>query len=219
MLTVERRLLHPMHHSIFHYFRTFVADYGYWAVAVALLCENAGLPVPGESTLLFASFLAYSEHQLHLGWIIVVGTLAATLGDNLGYALGHYGGRPLLDRYVNLFRISPAALKRGEDLFARYGAEAVFFARFVFGMRVIAGPLAGVLRMHWRRFAFFNFLGASLWVTVIAGAGYLFGQHWRTLMRVMQRFNIALLVVAVVVIVLLWLRHQRETEAGSRGEG
>jgi|SRR5579862_1477427 len=208
-----------MHHSIFHYFRTFVADYGYWAVAVALLCENAGLPVPGESTLLFASFLAYSEHQLHLGWIIVVGTLAATLGDNLGYALGHYGGRPLLDRYVNLFRISPAALKRGEDLFARYGAEAVFFARFVFGMRVIAGPLAGVLRMHWRRFAFFNFLGASLWVTVIAGAGYLFGQHWRTLMRVMQRFNIALLVVAVVVIVLLWLRHQRETEAGSRGEG
>lgn len=208
-----------MHHSFFHYFRTFVADYGYWAVAVALLCENAGLPVPGESTLLFASFLAYSEHRLHLGWIIVVGTLAATLGDNLGYALGHYGGRPLLDRYVNFFRISPAALKRGEDMFARYGAEAVFFARFVFGMRVIAGPLAGVLRMHWRRFAFFNFLGASLWVTVIAGAGYLFGQHWRTLIRVMQRFNIALLVVAVVVILLLWLRHRRETEMKTNGGG
>ena len=208
-----------MHHSIFHYFRTFVADYGYWAVAVALLCENAGLPVPGESTLLFASFLAYSEHRLHLGWIIVVGTLAATLGDNLGYALGHYGGRPLLDRYVNLFRISPDALKRGEDMFARYGAEAVFFARFVFGMRVIAGPLAGVLRMHWRRFAFFNFLGASLWVTVIAGAGYLFGQNWRTLIRVMQRFNIAILVVAVVVILLLWWRHRRETEVKTKGGG
>jgi membrane-associated protein len=128
--------------------------------------------------------------------------------------LGHYGGRPLLDRYVNVFRISPAALKRGEDLFARYGAEAVFFARFIFGMRVFAGPLAGVLRMHWRRFAFFNFLGASLWVTVIAGAGYLFGQHWRTLVRVMQRFNIAVVVIAAVVILLLWLRHRREAEKG-----
>jgi len=87
-----------MGHSVSHYVRTFVADYGYWAVAVALLCENAGLPVPGESTLLLASFLAYTEHRLHLGWIIVVATLAATVGDNLGYALGYYGGRPLVLR-------------------------------------------------------------------------------------------------------------------------
>jgi membrane protein DedA with SNARE-associated domain len=198
-----------MHHAIFHSLRTFVADYGYWAVALALLCENAGIPVPGESTLLLASFLAYSEHQLHLGWIIVVATCAATLGDNLGYALGHYGGRPLLDRYTNVLRISPAALERGEKMFERYGAPAVFFARFVFGLRVFAGPLAGALRMHWRAFALYNFLGASLWVTIIASVGYLFGRHWHTLLRVMQRFNIAVLIVAVVVILVLWWRHRR----------
>jgi len=86
-------------HAIFQSVRTFVANYGYWAVALALLLENAGIPVPGESTLLVASFLAYSEHQLNLGWIIVIGTCAATIGDNLGYFLGLYGGRPLLDRY------------------------------------------------------------------------------------------------------------------------
>src|SRR5258708_38605026 len=79
--------------TILHSLREFVADYGYWAVALALLCENAGIPVPGETTLLLASFLAYSEHRLHLGWIIVLATCAATLGDNLGYAFGHYGGR------------------------------------------------------------------------------------------------------------------------------
>src|SRR5277367_88458 len=207
-----------MHHTIFQWLSSFVADYGYWAVALALLCENAGIPVPGESALLLASFLAYSEHRLHLGWIIVVGTCAATLGDNIGYILGHYGGRPMLDRYERVFRISPAALKRGEDMFARYGAEAIFFARFIFGLRVLAGPLAGVLRMHWRKFAFFNFLGAALWVTVIAGAGYLFGRHWHALIRAMQRFNIAVLVVAAVVIVLLWLRHRRETEIKTKGE-
>jgi membrane protein DedA with SNARE-associated domain len=197
--------------TIFHSLREFVANYGYWAVALALLCENAGIPVPGETTLLLASFLAYSEHQLHLGWIIVIGTCAATLGDNLGYAIGHYGGRPLLDRYQRFFRIQLATLKRGEEMFARYGAAAIFLARFVFGLRVFAGPLAGVLRMRWRAFALFNFLGAAVWVTCIASAGYLFGQHWRTLARAMQRFNIAVLIVAVAVILFLWWRYRRQS--------
>src|ERR1700737_4542113 len=196
---------------IFHSLRTFVADYGYWAVALALLRENAGIPVPGETTLLLASFLAYSEHKLHLGWIIVIGTCAATLGDNIGYAIGHYGGRPLLDRYQRVLRISPATLKRGEDMFARYGAPAIFSARFVFGLRVFAGPLAGVLRMRWRAFAVFNFLGAAVWVTCIASAGYLFGQHWRTLARAMQRFNIAVLIVAVAVCLYQWWRYRHRS--------
>jgi len=200
-----------MHPTTFHSLRAFVADYGYWAVALALLTESAGIPVPGEITLLLASFLACSEHQLHLGWIIVVATCAATLGGNLGYAVGQYGGRPLLDRYQSVFRISPATLKRGEEIFARYGAAAIFFARFVFGMRVFAGPLAGVLRMRWRAFTLFNFLGAAVWVTFIASAGYLFGQHWRHLLRAMQRFNLAVLIVAVAVILYLLRRYRRQS--------
>jgi len=199
-----------MHHTISHALREFVATYGYWGVALALLCENAGIPVPGETALLLASFLAYSEHRLHLGWIIVVATCAATLGDNLGYAFGCYGGRPLLDRYQSFFRISPTTLKRGEEMFARCGAATIFFARFIFGLRVFAGPLAGVLRMRWRAFALFNFLGAAVWVTVIASAGYLFGQHWRRLARVVQRFDSAVLIVAVAVILLLWWRYRRQ---------
>jgi membrane-associated protein len=197
-----------MHHAIFHSLRDFVVDYGYWAVALALLCENAGIPVPGETTLLLASFLAYSEHKLHLGWIIVVATCAATLGDNLGYAIGYYGGRPLLDRYQSILRIPQRTLKNGEALFERYGAAAIFFARFVVGMRVFAGPLAGVLRMRWRAFVVFNFLGAAVWVSVIASAGYLFGRHWRNLVRGMQRFNIAALIVALIVILFLWWRYR-----------
>jgi len=196
-------------HSISHYVRTFVADYGYWAVAVALLCENAGLPVPGETTLLLASFLAYSEHKLHLGWIIVIATCAATLGDNLGYALGHYGGRPLLERYQTFFRVPQRTLERGEALFARYGSYTIFLARFIFGMRVIAGPLAGVLRMRWQSFAVFNFLGAITWVTVIASAGYLFGQHWRNVARAIRHFDIAVVIVAAAVVLYLWWRQRR----------
>jgi|SRR5271156_1633919 len=197
-----------MTHDIPHLLRAFIAEYGYWAIALALLFESAGIPLPGEVTLLMAGFVAFHEHQLHLGWIIVVATVAATIGGDLGYALGYYGGRPLLDRYQNVFRISTATLKRGEDLFARHGAVAIFAARFVFGLRVFAGPLAGALRMSWRSFALFNFLGAAVWVTTIASAGYLFGQHWHTLLRTMQRFNIALLIVAAVVIIYLAWRSR-----------
>jgi membrane protein DedA with SNARE-associated domain len=202
-----------MEHSISHLVRTFVADYGYWAVVAMLLLENSGLPVPGETTLLVASFFAYSEHKLHLGWIIVVATCAATLGDNLGFALGFYGGRPLLERYQRLFRIRQEFFKRGEVLFVRYGAATIFFSRFVFGMRMIAGPLAGVLRMRWRSFTIFNFLGALVWVSCIATAGYLFGQHWRALVRVVTRVNIAIVVVAIAIAFYLWRRQHRYPSA------
>lgn len=199
-----------MSHSILDLLRNAVVHYGYWAVGAALLLENAGVPLPGETILLLASFLAYSEHDLRLPWLIVVATLAATLGDNLGFALGHYGGRPLLARYQSFFRIQDKTLAQGERLFARYGAVTIFFARFIFGMRIIAGPMAGVLRMHWRKFALFNFLGAALWVSAICGAGYLFGQHWGRLERDLKRFDGIVAIVVVAVAAFLWWRGRRE---------
>ena len=199
-----------MSHSILDLLRNAVVHYGYWAVGAALLLENAGVPLPGETILLLASFLAYSEHDLKLPWLIVVATLAATLGDNLGFSLGHYGGRPLLARYQSFFRIQDKTLAQGERLFAKYGAVTVFFARFIFGMRIIAGPMAGVLRMHWRKFAIFNFLGAALWVTAISGVGYLFGQHWARLERDLKRFDVVVAVVVLVVAGFLWWRGRRK---------
>ena len=189
--------------------RQAIVLYGYWAVGVALLLENAGIPVPGETILLLASFMAYSEHDLRLSWIVVVATVAATVGDNLGFALGYHGGRPLLARYQSLFRIQKSTIERGERLFERYGAATIFFARFVFGMRIIAGPMAGVLRMSWKKFAVFNFLGAAVWVGVISSVGYFFGRHWDKLERGMKRFDVVVAVVVVAIAVFLWWRGRR----------
>lgn len=197
-----------MTHSILDVLRGALVHYGYWAVAGALLLENAGVPLPGETVLLLASFLAYSERDLQLGWIILVGTVAATLGDNLGYALGHFGGRPLLERYRRSFHISDAAVTRGEGLFERHGSVTILFARFVLGMRVIAGPMAGVLRMPWRRFAVFNLMGAALWVTVISFVGYSFGSRWNVLMNFMKRFDLALGVAFVLIVAVWWWRSR-----------
>lgn len=195
---------------VFDLIRAQLVEHGYWTVALALLLENAGLPVPGETILLLASFLAYSEHRLALPYIILVGVIAATLGDNLGFLVGFHGGRPLLARYSKTLRVSPESMAKGENLFARYGAATILVARFIAGLRVIAGPLAGVMRMNWRTFALCNFLGAALWVTVISSVGYFFGKHWDRLTEVVKDVNVGLLVAAGVVVVMIWLRRRRK---------
>ena len=188
--------------------RGFLIQYGYGAVAAALLLENAGVPVPGETVLLLASFLAYSRHELRLPYIIAVGICAATVGDNLGFGIGYYGGRPLLERYERILHVPRRVLLKGERLFARYGAFTIFFARFIFGLRVIAGPLAGVLRMPWREFVLYNLLGAALWVSVISTLGYLFGRHWDLLLHCMNRVNIAVIAAAAALGLLWWYKRR-----------
>jgi membrane-associated protein len=196
-----------------HFFdilRQYFAEYGYWTVAFVLLLENAGIPLPGETTLLFAGFLAYSEHHLKLSGIILVGIVSATIGDNLGYWIGYRGGRPLLERQRRIFGVSAEHLERGEEFFRRHGAFTVFFARFVFGMRIIAGPLAGVLKMPWRRFLVFNFLGASLWVSMIATAGYFFGSRWDWLTTQIERLDMTFVaLIAIAALVWYWRRHRQ----------
>ncbi|MFZ0136309.1 MAG: DedA family protein [Candidatus Sulfotelmatobacter sp.] len=192
-----------MSHQIFELLRGAVVHYGYWAVAALLVLEGAGVPLPGETILLLASFLAYSQHELQLPWVIVVGVVGSTAGGELGFALGRHGGRPLIERYRHVFSIRTETVEWGDRLFERYGATTVFLARFLFGLRVLAALLAGALHMPWRKFFLFNLLGAAAWVTAVCGAGYLFGGHWGRLAHELKRFDLA--VAAVIVLGALWL--------------
>ena len=106
-------------------------------------------------------------------------------------------------------------VERGERLFARYGSLTIFFARFVFGMRIIAGPLAGVLRMPWKRFLLFNFMGAALWVSVISSVGYFFGRHWDRLERELKRVDLAVAVAVLLIAAFLWWRNRRAKNGAS----
>jgi membrane-associated protein len=203
-----------MTHHIFELLRGALVHYGYWAVAAMLLLESAGVPLPGETILLLASFLAYSEHELRLPWVIVVGTVASTLGGEFGFALGRHGGRPLIERYRHVFSIRAETVARGDRLFERYGAATVFVARFLFGMRVLASLLAGALHMPWRKFAVFNFVGAAVWVSAICGAGYLFGGPWGRLAHDLRRFDLLVGIVVVAAALWLWWRNRRERDSG-----
>lgn len=203
-----------MNPHILQLLQGYFGRHGYWTVAVVLLLENAGVPVPGETVLLLAGFLTFSQHHFRLPWVIAVGVAAATFGDNLGYAIGSYGGRPLLNRYRQFFHIAPAQIAQGERLFEKHGPVTVFFARFLFGMRIITGPLAGVLRMPWKKFALFNFLGALAWVTVVACAGYLFGRQWQGLVRWVGDVDILIaVIVGLIIVAVVWRARRSQTQA------
>jgi len=197
---------------VFEHIRQFLVHWGYWGVAAFLLLENAGIPLPGETILLLASVLAFKNHELRLQWLIVVGTIACTAGDNIGYLIGSAGGRPLLQRWKSFFRVKDEHIHSAEELLHRYGPLAIFLARFVAGARIVAGPLAGVLRMHWKTFALFNFLGALTWVTVIASLGYLFGSQLDRLLATVKHVELALLILLLIgLAVYLWRRKRADS--------
>jgi membrane-associated protein len=197
-------------HWIFETVRYYLQAHGYVTVAIVLLGENAGVPLPGETVLLIASFVAYQGHRMELPWLILVGIAACTLGDNLGYWLGRWGGRPLLERWKNAFHLSEETIGMGEDFLRRRGSPAIFLARFIAGMRIVAGPLAGMLRMDWRRFVIANAAGAAIWVTVIACAGYFFGSQYEGLVQTLKWAEIAILAVLIGFLWFLWRRKKRE---------
>jgi membrane protein DedA with SNARE-associated domain len=209
-----RYAVHSMGQHIFELLRGYLVHYGYWTIAAALLLENAGIPVPGETILLLASFLAFSEQRLRLPLIVLIGSCAAIMGDNCGYWLGYAGGRRLLEQYRHLPHLR-RTLQRCEELFQRYGAFTIFFARFIAGLRIVAGPMAGVSRMSWEKFAFWNCLGAVTWVTAISLVGFFVGRSWDYLLQWMRGMNIAVALVAAVIVALVWWRRRRENLPGS----
>lgn len=140
---------------------------GYPALGVLVLGESAGLPLPGETAVLTAGGLAAAGH-LALPLVVLVVAGAAIAGDTVGYWLGRRGGRAFLlrDGFVATHRRH--AVVRADRFFKRYGIAAVFFGRWVPGVRVVAALMTGAARMPWRRFAVANALGAFAWAGTVA---------------------------------------------------
>jgi len=154
----------------------FIHTYGAAAVMVILTFESLGAPVPGESLLIFASVLA-GRGELSLGPLMLAAWLGAVTGDNIGYLIGRRLGRALVQRYGGKVGITADRLGRVESFFTRYGPVTVAFARFLNVLRQLNGIVAGLLKMEWSRFLFFNALGGALWVSVWSLAGYYLGKH------------------------------------------
>jgi membrane protein DedA with SNARE-associated domain len=156
---------------------TFIEQHSQWALLlmfVLLTLESFGLPVPGETALIACSVLA-SQGSLSIVWVIVVGVLAAIIGDNLGYWAARKGGRPLLERHRLTRPYAEKYLPRGERFFAKHGGKAVFLGRFVAVLRVTAAWVAGISHMQWWRFLAWNAAGGIVWATSVALVSYYLG--------------------------------------------
>lgn len=191
----------------------FLAHWGYAALVAVVVLGNLGLPVPEEAVLVLTGYLVWDGH-LQLPAVLLLGIASAVLGDNLGYWLGRTLGRPALERYGHRLAVTPARLDAAQQLVTRFGAWAVAVARFLPGLRFLAGPVAGITGLPPARFFAANLCGAALYVPAAVAVGYGLGyglqaQIGRVEQVVGRIEHAALLAILIAIPLLLLARRLR----------
>jgi membrane protein DedA with SNARE-associated domain len=185
--------------GVFHSLEPTLRHWGYLGVAVILLLENIGLPVPGETMLIAASLYA-ATGQLNIVLVGVIAVLASTAGSAIGYAIGEFGGRPLAERYGKYVFLTPERLDKTHDFFNRRGALVVLLGRFVEGVRQAVGVIAGISEMTFPRFLTFTLIGSVLWVATWATVGEVAGDHITTISHYATYVALGIAVVVVLLV-------------------
>ncbi|MEO5950197.1 MAG: DedA family protein [Candidatus Saccharimonadales bacterium] len=188
-----------------------IDSYGYIAVGTLIFVEDFGIPAPGETVLITAAFFAGLGH-LNIILVMIIGFLGAVLGDNVGYAIGRYGGRSLVERFGKYVFITPARLDKLGIFFKKYGTKVVVVARFVEGLRQVNGIMAGLSDMRWPKFITFNVIGAALWVGVWGSIGYYGGGHIDVFLRYQLYFTIVVFIAIAVFLITKFLKHKKSSD-------
>jgi membrane protein DedA with SNARE-associated domain len=189
-----------------------LSEYGYVAVFVFVMVESLGVPFPGETMVITAALYAGLTHHLSPWGIWAAAALGAIIGDNIGFAIGLWGGYALLRRFGGKIHIREAELKVGRLVFERHGGKVVFFGRFVSILRTYAAFLAGVNHMKYPRFFLFNASGGIVWAGIYS-IGFYYAGH--ALKKLRGPFDVILIAVAVLAVVafVLWVRrHAKQLE-------
>jgi membrane protein DedA with SNARE-associated domain len=192
--------------------------WGYLAVVALVLIEDFGIPVPGETILVLAAVYA-GTGRLNVLLVALLGFAGALLGDNVGFALGHFGGRRLVERCGRYILLTPERLDRASGFFVRHGGKIIVIARFVEGLRQANGIVAGTTGMRWSRFLSFNALGAALWVAVWTSVGYFSGSRIDTIYRDATRYGAYLATALAILLVAHVVRHLIRHRMARSGHG
>jgi membrane protein DedA with SNARE-associated domain len=207
-----------MHHALDpHNIAQVLETWGYVGIFLCVFVGNLGVPVPEESVVLAAGFLA-GRDVLSLKAVMAVAFASAVVGDNFGYILGRTGGRQILMRAANSSGWLRWQYTRFKAFFDAHGNKTIFLARFVAGLRFIAGPMAGALRMPFWRFFGWNISGAAVWCASVAYLGFLLGDQWETVARQIHAAGPWIMLgvaVAIAALYPLWLRYRATSRAES----
>ena len=197
---------------------------GYPAVTLFIMVESSGIPFPGETMLLLASFAAATfEPQLLLPIVIACAALGAILGDNIGFYVGKTGGRAIVEKFGRFVFLKPSHLDFAEKFFAKHGDKTVFFGRFFSILRTWSAFLAGVNHMRWRTFLIYNAAGGIAWAIVYGCIGFFAGRIFQNNFPQVEQIAsttgwIGAAIIAVVILTLfivVRIRRSRRLRAQS----
>lgn len=156
-------------------FYPLIERYGYVVIFIGVMLGTTGIPFPSAAILLAAGILV-QQGQLDFRGAIVFGILGAIIGNQVGYLVGHRGGRSFVLKWGRYVKLTPERLERVERFFVRHGGKAVFAARFFAVSRVLEALVAGMSRMRWNTFFLYSVLGGIVWVAAVVLAGYFVGK-------------------------------------------
>lgn len=189
-----------------------LSAYGYFAVAGIIALESLGLPLPGESILLAASAYAAAKNGLNIWGVVMAAAGGAILGGIVAFWLGKKFGGALLSRYGRYVWLTDRRIRVAQYLFQCHGGKIVFFGRFIVLFRSLAGLLAGIDRMEWRRFLLFNVLGAIAWAGLYGFCTFLFAEEVKILAAPVS-ITLGIVVAIAVIGGFIWAkRHEAELE-------
>ena len=180
-----------------------IGRWGYLVIFAAMLLENAGLPLPGETVTLLGGYAAGSG-QLNILGVMGAAAGGAVLGDNIGYWVGRRLGWGLILKVGRWLGQSPAQLEKLRDQFLRHAGKSVLLGRFVAVLRVVAGPMAGAVGMPYPKFLLCNVVGATLWATTMVSLAWL-GGRWIPVERMVKgvvEFGLGALVLVALIVLL-----------------
>ena len=153
----------------------YITTYGLGLLFVLIMLESGGIPLPGETALIAAGVLA-SQGKFNIVAVIAVAAAAAIVGDNGGYWVARRWGRRLLKKSKRLDRFAERVLPPSERFFERHGDKTVFIGRFIAILRFTAAWLAGLSKMPWWKFLFWNAAGGICWATFVGLLAYYLGK-------------------------------------------
>lgn len=189
---------------------------GYLGIALLMAIESACIPLPSEIIMPFSGYLVYLG-RFKLLWVATVGALGCNLGSAVAYAVGYYGGRPLVEKYGSYILLSRHELDWADRFFARYGNITVFISRLLPVVRTFIALPAGVARMKQAKFHFYTFIGSWPWCLGLAYVGMKLGQRWDTDPRLRMWFHrfdaLILAVILIGIAVFVWTRWQGRIRA------
>jgi membrane protein DedA with SNARE-associated domain len=192
--------------GVLHGLEPTLNQFGYLAVPCLVAIEDFGVPVPGETVLILAAVYA-GAGRLNVLLVALLGFAGAVFGDNIGFAIGHFGGRPLIERYGRYIFLTPERLTRATGFFERHGGWIIIVARFIEGLRQANGIIAGVSGIQWAKFLLFNAIGAFLWVAVWTSVGYFSGSHINSIYAAAVRYS-TYLTIALAVLLIAYLARR-----------